>query len=73
MSNDSSHHEQIAYFRFAVIAPLLTDEPGQTLKERIQKQAERIWVRPDGSVKRICFGTIEHWLYDDKNGDQENA
>ncbi len=68
MSDTHTHHQQIGYFRYAVIAPLLTDEPGSTLKERIQKQAERIWMQPDGKVKRIGFGTIEHWLYDYKRG-----
>ncbi len=68
MSDTPTHHQQIGYFRYAVIAPLLTDEPGSTLKERIQKQAERIWLQPDGKVKRIGFGTIEHWLYDYKRG-----
>jgi len=64
MSDDFMQHQQITYFRYAVIAPLLTDEPHSTLKKRIQKQADRIWVQPDGKVKRIKFGTIEHWLYD---------
>ena len=68
MPENPKHHEQIAYFRYAVIAPLLTDEVGQTLKERIHQQAQRIWVRPDGKVKRLCFGTIESWLYAYKNG-----
>ena len=71
MSDDSTHHQQIAYFRYAVIAPLLTDEPGSTLKQRIQEQAQRIWVQPDGRVKHIRFSTIEHWLYDYKRGGVE--
>ena len=68
MSDDSTNHQQIAFFRYAIIAPLLTDEPGCTLKQRIKEQAKRIWVQPDGKVKRIGFGTIEHWLYDYKRG-----
>ncbi len=68
MFDNPTHYQQIGYFRYAVIAPLLTDEPDSTLKERIQEQAERIWVQPDGKVKRIGFGTIEHWLYDYKKG-----
>lgn len=56
--------EQMAYFRYGVIAPLLADEPDRTLKSRIQEQADRLWVLPDGQVKKIGFGTIEHWLYD---------
>jgi len=68
MSENTTHHQQIGYFRYAVIAPLLADEPGRTLKERIEEQAEKIWVQPDGKIKRIGYGTIEHWLYDYKRG-----
>ena len=64
MSDDSIRREQMGYFRYAVIAPLLTDEPGQTLKQRIQAQADRLWAFPDGRVRLIGFGTIEKWLYD---------
>ena len=64
MAEDPSRYEQIGLFRYAVIAPLLADEPGQTLKERIEQQVGRLWVLPDGSLRRIGFGTIEKWLYD---------
>ncbi len=64
MSEDSSKREQMGYFRYAVIAPLLADEPGRTLKERIEELAARVWILPDGRVKSIGFGTIEKWLYD---------
>ena len=68
MSDDSMHNQQIAYFRYGVIAPLLTDEPGSTLKQRIENQAQRIWIQPDGKLKKIGFSTIEHWLYNYKRG-----
>ena len=68
MSEDPVLREQLGYFRYAVIAPLLAEEPGQTLKERIQQQADRLWVFPDGRVKPIGFGTIEKWLYDYRRG-----
>ena len=71
MSEHSTRREQAAYFRYAVIAPLLAEEPGQTLKERIRKQAERLWVFPDGRIKPIGFGTIEKWLYTYRQGGLE--
>ena len=64
MSDDTVSREQLGWFRYAVIAPLLTSEPGKTLKERIEEQAARLWMFPDGRMKSIGFGTIEKWLYD---------
>ncbi len=61
---DETDQEQLAYFRFGVISPLLADELDRTLKQRLSEQAERLWVFPDGKLKRIGYGTIEHWLYD---------
>ena len=68
MSDDPVAQEQLGYFRYAVIAALLAHEPGKTLKERIEAQADRLWVFPDGRVKSIRFGTIEKWLYDYRCG-----
>jgi putative transposase len=68
MSEHCVKGEQLGYFRYAVIAPLLAEEPGRTLKERIEEQAERVWVFPDGRIKAIGFGTIEKWLYEYRLG-----
>lgn len=68
MSDDPAVREQIGYFRYAVIAPLLAEEPGLTLTERIQRQADRQWAYPDGRVRSIAYGTIEKWLYAYRNG-----
>jgi transposase InsO family protein len=68
MADDPVSREQLGYFRYGVIAPLLAAEPGQTLKDRIQQQADRLWVFPDGRVKPIGFGTIEKWLYGYRHG-----
>ncbi len=68
MSDDPVLSEQIGYFRYAVIAPLLAEEPGLTLTERIGRQAARQWAYPDGRVKSIAYGTIEKWLYAYRNG-----
>jgi putative transposase len=68
----SADPQQMAYFRYSVIAPLLADEPDRTLKERIEELAERMWVAPPGDrLKRLGFGTIEHWLYDYRRGGLE--
>jgi transposase InsO family protein len=64
MSDESVYREQLGWFRYGVIAPLLAPEPGRTLKERIEEQAQRLWTLPDGRTKPIGFGTIEKWLYD---------
>jgi len=68
MSKDPREREQLGYFRYGLIAPLLTVEPGQTLRERIQQQANRLWVFPDGRIRAVGFGTIEKWLYDYRHG-----
>lgn len=53
-----------ALFRYSVIASLLAPNDQQTLKEQIQQLADRQWLRPDGQLVHIGFGTIEKWLYD---------
>lgn len=58
-----SQQEQMAYFRFGVLSPLLAPEPEKTLKEMIHEQAARIWTLPNGSTKCYGFGTIENWFY----------
>jgi transposase InsO family protein len=68
MSEDPVVREQIAYFRYAVIAPLLAEEPGVTLAERIRRQADRQWAYPSGRVRTIAFATIEKWLYAYREG-----
>jgi transposase InsO family protein len=64
MFEDTSRREQMAWFRYGVIAPLLAPEPERTLKEQIEEQAARQWMLPGGQMKLIGFGTIEKWLYD---------
>lgn len=68
MSSDSIYRQQLSWFRYAVIAPLLAVEPGKTLKQRIEEQAERVWIFPDGKPRTIGFGTIEKWLYAYRRG-----
>jgi transposase InsO family protein len=68
MPNNPTQNEQLAYFRYAVIAPLLPDEPERTLRERIGEQADRLWTLPDGRIRRYSFDTIERWLYDYRRG-----
>jgi transposase InsO family protein len=63
MSDAPKYREQLAWFRYAVIAPLLAAEPEKTLRERIEEQAARLWTLPDGRTRSIGFGTIEKWLY----------
>ena len=68
MSEDSVSRERLEWFRYAVIAPLLASEPDRTLRERIEEQAARVWIFPDGRARTIGFGTIEKWLYSYRRG-----
>lgn len=68
MSRDPVYREQLGWFRYGVIAPLLTPEPEKTLKAQIEEQASRLWTFPDGRTRCIGFGTIEKWLYAYRRG-----
>jgi len=59
---------QMAYFRFGVISPLLSLEPGRTLAERLAEQSQRTWQLPDGRQRCYAVSTIEQWLYGYRNG-----
>lgn len=63
--------KQIAYFRFGIISPLLSTEPGTTLSRRLSEQAQKTWTRPDGQQRRYAPSTIEEWLYRYRNGGLE--
>lgn len=60
--------KQLAYFRFGVINPLLSSEPGNTLTRRLAEQSQRAWLLPDGQQRYYSPSTIEGWLYRYRNG-----
>lgn len=63
----STHNEQVALFRYGVIASLLSiAESKGTLKEEITALSKKQWIHPDGSVVQLSFHVIEHWYYDFK-------
>jgi len=54
----------IALFRFEVIAPLLNLQgPRGVLRRAIEKLAERVWDHPLRGRVKLGAGTIEEWLY----------
>jgi len=66
---DEKRREEIALFRYEVIAPLLHVEPGGgALKQAIEKLVEKAWTIPYSETTSIGYGTIEHWLYRYKGG-----
>jgi len=50
-------------FRFAVISPLLSDDPRPLLR-RFEELAERVWTLPNGILRQFSAATIEDWFYD---------
>ena len=64
--------EQIGLFRYKVIAPLLSIEPGGgRLKRGMLELSEREWEIPYSDKTRIGLGTVEEWLYKYKRGGLE--
>ncbi len=55
--------EQLAYFRYSVVVPLLGMTERGMLKSALERQASRIWTLPDGRLRQFAWGTIEKWLY----------
>jgi len=71
MNCKHSDRERMAYFRFDVIAPLLTKEKGVTLRHRLEDRARTYFELPDGRHRRFSWMTIEDWLYRYKRGSLE--
>ncbi len=67
--NDEKRN-QLALFRYQVIAPLLSViTTGETLREEIQKASERYYLVPGSKVvRKYAFKTIENWYYQYKRG-----
>jgi putative transposase len=61
---DESKRMQIGLFRYEVIAPLLSVDPGGgKLKRAIKALARKKWEIPYSEKNRLAFPTIEGWLY----------
>ena len=58
--------DEMAYFRYSVIVPLLESSDRRTVKRKLKEQAARFWPLPDGRVRQFAWGTIEKWLYNYK-------
>ena len=57
-----SPNEKMAYFRYMVISPLLSDD-GRLRKVRIQELADRCWTLPCGRIRQFSYKTIAEWFY----------
>ena len=67
MTNDktdkSRHRQDVALFRYRVIAPLLSLEAGsEAFRRTMKEQADRRWVIPGSSRRRVAANTIRGWL-----------
>ena len=61
---DLTKREQIALFRYQVIAPLLSVTPGDgRLTKAIMALADREWMIPFSEKRFLKFKTIECWYY----------
>ena len=58
-----------AYFRFAIVGPLLTSPPSKKeLSKALQALADKTWEHPiTGRPTRFSFSTIERWFYQARN------
>lgn len=64
---DERKRDEMAYFRYAVITPLLNcDQNGETVNQKLKELASRIWTLPDGRIRQFAWGSIEKWLYNYK-------
>ena len=64
---DKDRAEQMAYFRYGIINPLLSGDSTKSLKDRMKEQASKIWTLPNGKLKTYSWMTIEQWYYDYRN------
>jgi transposase InsO family protein len=66
---DEQRREEVARFRYEVIAPLIHIDAGKgALKRTIAELASKDWNIPGSDKTCIGFGTIEHWLYRYRDG-----
>jgi len=71
MDCKGSARESMAFFRFDVIAPLLSDEQGVTLRQRLKDRAKVWFALPDGRSRYFSWMTLEDWLYRYQRGGLE--
>ena len=66
---DLTRQDEIALFRYEVIAPLLdVKSGGGRLKKAIKKRAKKTYDIPYSERTSIAFGTLEEWFYLYKGG-----
>lgn len=66
---DERRRDEISLFRYQVIAPLLSLDPGRgAMRRAIRELASKTWENPFSDKTGIGFGTIEHWLYRYRQG-----
>ncbi len=59
----NERRQQLALFRYGVIADLVHREPGQKgLTKRLEDKAQKVWQIPHSRRTHIAAETIRHWL-----------
>lgn len=58
----STHRQDVALFRYAVIAPLLSLEAGSSHARALRQQAARRWSIPGSTRTRVAANTIRDWI-----------
>ena len=62
-TDKSRHRQDVALFRYRIIAPLLSLEPGSQARSlALKEQAARRWVIPGSSRRRVSVSTLRDWL-----------
>ena len=61
---NNEREQMMAMFRYSIISPLLNPNDSRTLKDRLQEQAAKVWLLPDGfTQKTYSWMTLEEWYY----------
>jgi len=68
MKEPDSNREAMAFLRFEAIAPLLSLNPDDIVRDELQERAATAFDLPDGRRRRFSWQTLEDWYYRYKNG-----
>ena len=64
----NERERMMALFRYSIISPVLNPNDPRSLKTRLQEQASKIWMLPDGVTQKVySWMTLEEWYYLYKN------
>jgi transposase InsO family protein len=69
---NANEREQVALFRYGLIADLLHLEPGEGLYEKLEEKAARSYAIPGATRTRVAAETIRGWLSQYRKGGFES-